>query len=51
MDEIFVFLKEKKLVPVNGKVFDFENVREAVTAQDEGRVNGKIVVVTEQPER
>ena len=44
MDEIFVFLKEKKLVPVNGKVFDFENVREAVTAQDEGKVNGKIII-------
>lgn len=51
MDEIFAFLKEKKLVPVSGRVFDFENVREAVTAQDEGRVNGKIVVVTEQAER
>ena len=44
MDEIFVFLKEKKLVPVNGKVFDFESVREAVTAQDEGKVNGKIII-------
>jgi len=51
MDEIFAFLKEKKLVPVSGRAFDFENIREAVTAQDEGRVNGKIVVVTEQPER
>lgn len=44
MDEIFAFLKEKKLVPVSGKVFDFENIRDAVTAQDEGKVNGKIVV-------
>lgn len=44
MDEIFDFLKEKKLVPVSGKVFDFENVREAVTAQDEGKVNGKIII-------
>ncbi|MBQ3803306.1 MAG: zinc-binding dehydrogenase [Oscillospiraceae bacterium] len=44
MDEIFVFLKEKKLVPVSGKVFDFENLREAVTAQDEGKVNGKIII-------
>lgn len=51
IDEIFAFLNEKKLVPVSGKVFDFENVREAVTAQDEGRVNGKTVVVTEQHER
>ncbi len=44
MDEIFGFLKEKKLVPISGKVFDFENVCEAVTAQDEGKVNGKIVI-------
>ncbi len=44
MDEIFSFLNEKKLIPVTGKVFDFENILEAVTAQDEGSVNGKIVV-------
>ena len=44
MDEIFAFLNEKKLVPVIGKVFDFENIRDAVTAQDEGKVNGKLIV-------
>jgi len=44
IDEIFSFLNEKKLVPVNGKVFDFENIQKAMTAQDEGTVNGKIVV-------
>jgi len=44
MDEIFVFLNDKKLVPVNGKVFDFENIREAIIAQDAGSVNGKIVI-------
>jgi len=44
MDEIFAFLNEHHLVPASGKVFDFENIREAVIAQDEGRVNGKIVV-------
>lgn len=44
MDEIFAFLNEKKLVPVSGKVFDFENVKEAITAQDEGKINGKIIV-------
>ena len=44
IDEIFSFLNEKKLVPVSGKVFDFENIQEALTAQDEGTVNGKIVV-------
>lgn len=44
MDGIFAFLNEKKLVPMIGKVFDFEHIRDAVTAQDEGKVNGKIVV-------
>ena len=44
MDEIFAFLNEHHLVPTSGKVFDFENIREAVIAQDEGKVNGKIVV-------
>ena len=44
MYEIFAFLNEKKLVPVSGKVFDFDEIREAVIAQDEGKVNGKIIV-------
>ena len=44
MDEIFSFLNEKKLVPVSGKVLDFDKIREAVIAQDEGKVNGKIIV-------
>lgn len=44
IDDIFAFLNEKRLVPVSGKVFEFENIRNAVTAQDEGSVNGKIVV-------
>ncbi len=44
MDEIFTFLEERKLTPVSGRVFDFEHIREAVTAQDEGGINGKIVV-------
>ena len=44
IDEIFSFLNEKKLVPISGKVFDFENIQKALTAQDEGTVNGKIVV-------
>ncbi len=43
-DDIFAFLNEKKLVPVSGSVFDFANIRDAVAAQDEGKVNGKIVV-------
>lgn len=44
MDEIFAFLKEKQLTPTVGNVFDFAQIREAVAAQDEGKVNGKIVV-------
>ena len=44
MDEIFAFLNEHHLVPMSGKLFDFENIREAIIAQDEGKVNGKIVV-------
>jgi len=44
MDEIFAFLREKGLVPAVGAVYDFAQIKEAVTAQDEGRVNGKIVV-------
>lgn len=44
MDEIFAFLKEMQLVPTVGKVFDFARIQEAVLAQDEGKVNGKIVV-------
>ena len=44
MDEIFAFLREKQLTPTVGNVFDFAQIREAVAAQDEGKVNGKIVV-------
>ncbi len=44
MDEIFAFLNAKQLIPVIGRVFDFENIRDAILAQDRGGVNGKIVV-------
>jgi len=44
MDEIIAFLNEHHLVPMSGKLFDFENIREAIVTQDEGKVNGKIVV-------
>jgi NADPH:quinone reductase-like Zn-dependent oxidoreductase len=44
VDEIFAFINEHNLVPQVGKVFDFENVKEAIKAQDGGKVNGKIVV-------
>jgi NADPH:quinone reductase-like Zn-dependent oxidoreductase len=44
VDDMIGFLEEKKLVPVYGKVFPLEQIREAVLAQDTGAVNGKIVV-------
>ena len=45
VDDIFGFLNEKKLVPSSGRVYDFKNIRDAVMAQDNGAVNGKIVVI------
>ena len=44
MDKIFTFLNEKKLVPVSGKVFGFDEIREAVISQDEGKIKGMIIV-------
>ena len=44
VDDIFGFLEDKKLVPVSDRVFEFENIRDALGAQDSGTVNGKIVV-------
>lgn len=44
VDDMFCFLNEKKLVPINGQVFNFTHIKEAVAAQDAGSVNGKIVV-------
>ncbi|MCR5090799.1 MAG: zinc-binding dehydrogenase [Oscillospiraceae bacterium] len=44
MNDIFAFLNEKGIIPDCGKVFSFENIRDAIAAQDEGRVNGKIIV-------
>lgn len=44
IDEIFAFLNEKKLTPKYGKVFSFENVKDAICSQDNGSVDGKIVV-------
>ena len=42
MDEIFCFLNRKSLVPACNRVYDFKNIRDLVSAQDEGKVNGKI---------
>ena len=44
IDEIFAFISGKKLAPKYGKVFDFENIKDAISSQDNGSVDGKIVV-------
>jgi NADPH:quinone reductase-like Zn-dependent oxidoreductase len=44
VDQMFCFFEEKKLTPVSGKVFSFENIKDAVMAQESGSVNGKIIV-------
>jgi NADPH:quinone reductase-like Zn-dependent oxidoreductase len=44
VDEMFNFFNEKRLIPISGKVFEFENIKDAVMAQDAGSVNGKIIV-------
>jgi NADPH:quinone reductase-like Zn-dependent oxidoreductase len=41
---MFRFFEEKKLTPITGKVFAFENIKDAVMAQECGSVNGKIIV-------
>lgn len=44
IDDIFNFINNKNIVPDFVNVFDFENIKDAITAQDTGTVNGKIVV-------
>ena len=44
IDGIFAFLNEKNLKPKCGRVFGFENVKDAICSQDNGSVDGKIVV-------
>lgn len=44
MDEIFAFLGGWDLTPKYGKAFGFENIKDAVSSQDNGFVDGKIVV-------
>ncbi len=44
MDEIFAFLGGKKPTPKYGKVFGFENIKDAVSSQDEGSADGRIVI-------
>jgi len=45
MDDIFAFLNANRLTPRVGRVYDFADIRAAVSAQDGNpRVDGKIVV-------
>ncbi len=47
MDDIFSFIKAHGIMPDRGRVFRFGNRKEALLAQDKGRINGKIVVTVE----
>ena len=44
INEMFDFINNKKLTPLIGKIFEFENIRDALIAQETGKVNGKIIV-------
>ncbi len=44
MQDIFDFMDEHKLRPLIGESYEFEDIREACIALDEGKVDGKIVV-------
>ena len=44
IDDIFNFINKKNIIPNFVNVFDFKNIKDAITAQDTGTVNGKIVV-------
>ncbi len=48
MNELFQFLDDHHIVPYVGKVYTFDDIAHALQAQDEGSVNGKIVVVVDQ---
>ncbi len=47
IDDILSFINTKNLIPTYGKVFDFVDIRDAIMAQDERKINGKIVVKVE----
>ena len=49
MDALFAYMKAHDLAPKLGRAFDFAENRKAVRAQDEGSVNGKIVVRVSSP--
>ena len=44
IDDIFAFINEHKLTPPIGECFKFDDITNALIAQDHGKVNGKIVI-------
>ena len=48
LDSIFRFIREHDLHPSYAMRFSFDDIREACIALDEGKANGKIVVVMDQ---
>lgn len=42
--DILNFIKENNIKPKIGKIFSFDEIREACVEMDEGKVNGKIVI-------
>ncbi|MBR1704314.1 MAG: zinc-binding dehydrogenase [Clostridia bacterium] len=48
MKELISFIHQHHITPDVGHVFDFSDIRSAIMAQDDGTVNGKIVVVVEE---
>jgi NADPH:quinone reductase-like Zn-dependent oxidoreductase len=44
VDALFAFLGHHNLTPLYGKAFSFDHIQEAIQAQDDGSVEGKIVV-------
>jgi NADPH:quinone reductase-like Zn-dependent oxidoreductase len=44
VDDLFAFLGHHDLTPLYGKAFSFDRIQEAIQAQDNGSVEGKIVV-------
>lgn len=48
MDRIFSFIEEHALTPKVGAVYPFSRIAEACRTAEEGRVNGKIVIVMDE---
>ena len=47
IDSIFRFIREKAIKPAFGSAFGFDEIKLACSALDEGRINGKIIVMVD----